>query len=99
MITKTLKTLAKDNHNHIYSVTLRFEELQAGQTRNPENGQWWYAPCNKWVLVIEGTPGRWYISTLLENDQKFPDGIAIDFGQKWYCTNFQEVLNEAKDLI
>lgn len=99
MIKKTLKTQAKDNYGHQYEVILFLEETAGGQTRNPETGEWWREPTNKWVLKIKDTPGSWYMSTLLGSGGLYPGGIAIDYGQKWNCTNFQEVLNEAKELI
>jgi hypothetical protein len=95
---KTLKTQAKDNHGYSYKVVLRFEEKQIGQTIDLATGKWHNAPCHKWVLSIENTPGKWYMSTLLESD-KYSSGISLDFGQNWNCDNFQEVLNEAKELI
>lgn len=54
--------------------------------------------CFKWSLRIQGTPASWYMSTLLHG-ALYPRGITIDYGQNWYCTNFQEVLNEAQKLI
>jgi hypothetical protein len=52
----------------------------------------------KWVLHIDGTPGHWYMSTLLEGDWK-RDRIAIDHGQGWYVENFRDIMIEAIDKI
>lgn len=56
---------------------------------------------NSWILSIEGTPGNWYMSTLLENFQKkgVPEYIWIDWGTRWSCTNWRKVLGEAVKLI
>lgn len=96
MITKTLTTKAIDNYGHEYTVVLRFEETQAGQTRHPHSGEWYHAPCNKWVLSIEGTPSKWYMSSMLDYTNV---GIWIDAGQKWSCNNILEIIAEAKELI
>jgi len=45
------------------------------------------------ALHIVGTPGCWLLITLMENGGHYPNGIAIDFGQNWFCTNFQAVLD------
>jgi len=58
------------------------------------------------ILVIDGTPGQWYLSTLLEDfaDSLKSDGfdgsyltfgsIAIDGGQRWIWTNVNDVMRE-----
>lgn len=57
----------------------------------------------RWVLRIEGTGASWYMSTLLGSDARRPTipgaRIAIDFGQGWYCENFDEVFAEAASRI
>lgn len=45
------------------------------------------------VLSIVGTPGQWRLSSLLKDSPQ--KGIYIDFGQKWACVNFDEVMREA----
>lgn len=50
-------------------------------------------PNPKWVLRIEGTPGSWYLSTLLEGSPT--NTIWIDLGQDWKCINLLEILREA----
>lgn len=52
------------------------------------------------VLRIHDTPGQWFLSTLFEKPSI--DGqtdIAIDYGQGWYCINFDHVIAEVKALI
>ncbi|GMV18357.1 MAG: hypothetical protein AMXMBFR56_65810 [Polyangiaceae bacterium] len=60
----------------------------------------------RWILRIEGTGASWYMSTLLHADTdgrekpRLPGSImSIDFGQGWYCENFDEVFAEALGLI
>lgn len=48
------------------------------------------------VLVIDGTPGSWYVKTLIDNF--FPKGLAIDFGQGWVCTNINDIISELRKL-
>lgn len=96
MITKTLKKKAKDNYGHEYNVVLRFEETCVGQTRHPETKEWYHAPCNKWVLSIESTPGKWFMSSLLDYTNV---NIWIDAGQKWSCNNILGLIEEAKELM
>ena len=56
---------------------------------------------DKWVLVIEGTPGQWYMSTLMERIGKsgLQKTIRIDYGRRWKCINFHEVLEAALEEI
>lgn len=82
---KKLRTRAKDNHGHQYDVWLEF---------HPSEVMGW-----KWVLRIDGTPGHWYMSTLLEGGYPRGNLASIDYGQNWNVTNFGEVLEEAVDLI
>jgi hypothetical protein len=85
-ICKKLNVKAKDNHGYQYDVELVLRESK----------YWGY----KWVLVIKGTPGSWYMTTLLYTDYGPQRGmIYIDFGQRWCCTNFDEVFSEAKRNI
>jgi hypothetical protein len=85
-VRKQLKVTAQDNHGYSYPVELVLRHSE----------YWGY----KWVLVIKGTPGSWYMTTLLD-DGYGPQRsmIYIDFGQRWCCTNFEEVLAEAKRNI
>ena len=46
-----------------------------------------------WVLVINGTPGRWLLRSLLEGTQ--PSKVWIDMGQQWAWNNPQEVISDA----
>lgn len=45
-----------------------------------------------WVLRIVDTPGSWFMTTL---EEKPRTTISIDFGAKWDCINFGEVMAEA----
>lgn len=54
------------------------------------------------VLVIEDTPGQWFLSTLIGCDsyngfaiRRPHEQISIDFGQHWVCTNLRELVSEA----
>jgi hypothetical protein len=88
-----LKTPALDNHGHQYSV---FLERKSGDGMYPTT------PEGNWILGIEGAPGHWYMGTLLEGEKQghFRGGrISLDFGQKWDCINFDEVLAEAKEVL
>ena len=51
-----------------------------------------------WILRIHGTPGSWYMTTLEENPRRH-SSIALDFGQGWDCVNFDEILDEAQELL
>jgi len=46
-----------------------------------------------WILVIDGTPGQWFLRTLLESPQQ--SKIWIDVGQRWAWGNPQEVVSDA----
>ena len=80
---KKLKTEALDNHGYRYAVWLLFD--------HSEPMGW------KWILRIDGTPGSWYMSTILEGGIR--DKISIDYGQRWDCINFREIMQEAITLI
>ena len=83
---KTLRTQARDNHGHTYVVELWLKNT-------PSRGK-------KWVLQIRNTPGSWYMSTLLEGNYNEKNSkIWIDFGQNWLCSNFGEVMAEAKEQV
>ena len=58
------------------------------------------------VLSINGTPGSWYMNSLLCLDQLPAKGsadarlelnneLAIDFGAKWYCVNMKAIMKSA----
>ena len=52
---------------------------------------------NDWTLHILTTGGRWSMSDLESNPSR--DRMAIDFGQRWYCENFAEVLANAQQAL
>lgn len=98
---KKLSSIAIDQHGNEYTVYLYMENLPIGWT-NPEifNDQdFRNRRTFKWILRIKDTPGSWYMTTLLEDGGQYPNGIVIDGGQNWSIVNFQEVLDEAKELI
>jgi hypothetical protein len=48
-------------------------------------------------LKIDDTAGSWCLKTLMEADLK--NGIYIDFGQRWICTNIAALVDEALRII
>lgn len=48
-------------------------------------------------LRIKGTPGSWFISSLLSG--KLSNKVWIDHGQRWAWTNPQEVFREVDQLV
>lgn len=85
-VRKRLKIKAQDNHGHSYDVELILQHSE----------HWGY----KWALSIVNTPGRWYMTTLLDGGYgPLHSMIYIDFGQRWCCTNFDKVFAEAKRNI
>jgi hypothetical protein len=102
--TKTLKTRALDNRGKSHMVKLVMRNDASGISSHPEPDRATY----RWTLSIEGTPGSWNISTLLGADGDDWNGrsvrvlqkeIIIDFGQRWVCSNLDEIMREALRLI
>lgn len=59
-----------------------------------------YAPIyDGVVLSISDTPGAWYVDTLMEGRSRYSDIIYIDFGQKWICSNWSEIMRELQEWI
>lgn len=86
-ITKTLRTKALTESPRgagEHDVSLQFSTAMPGR--------------EGWVLCIDGTSGRWYLSTLMKGDGLKRTHLAIDFGERWYCTNMGELLAEAVTL-
>ena len=82
---KTLDTMAKDNFGHRYLVHL----IPPTPDKPFQMGH---------VVHIEGTPGRWELGSFAkwgEDDRE----VSIDWGQKWVCTNWNEVLREARQVV
>lgn len=48
------------------------------------------------VIYLVGAPSGWYLDSVTA--RSWPNGIALDFGQNWYCINFQEVLDAIKGV-
>lgn len=85
--TRILKTLAYDNHGYEYWVILERKTSKWMPTAGPQ-----------WTLIVDGTPGRWFMSTLMNSENNLEE-IWIDYGQRWKITNFGDVLREAVTLI
>jgi hypothetical protein len=59
-----------------------------------------YTPTyNGVVLSISDTPGSWYVDTLMEGDAKYNNIMYIDFGAKWICSNWSEIMKELNEWI
>lgn len=43
------------------------------------------------IVSIDGTPGKWFMSTLIAHRD---NRLSIDYGQGWYCTNWNEIAEE-----
>lgn len=97
---KRLTTPARCRVGHDKSqdlpVVLMFRRWGSGQGFDDRFGQCCPNLDNRWVLRIEGSPATWYCAGLLDREEQ---EIAIDFGADWYCTNIQEIMREARDLI
>ena len=84
MATTTLDTKAKDNFGHSYSV-----HLISPPHTDADSGH---------VVHIVGTPGRWLLGSFAkwgEDDRV----VSLDWGQKWNCVNWNEVLREARSRV
>jgi hypothetical protein len=93
LVSKDLDVLAISTYQgeeYPYSVRLDFVTAGYSKTLN-----------YKWVLIIEGTPGQWFMSTLMERVGKsgLQESIWIDMGRRWKCINFREVLEAALEEI
>jgi hypothetical protein len=49
------------------------------------------------VLMVVGTPGQWYLSTLAQRRGDGLDGIPIDGGQEWNLLNLRALLRECEE--
>lgn len=79
----TLTTKAKDNRGKEYPVQIRREApRQEGLSA-------------RWIFEIVGTPGKWYVHTLLKDR---PEALAIH-GLNWGCINMRELLDEAESRL
>jgi hypothetical protein len=64
----------------------------------------WSDKSSGYVLVIEDTPGRWFLNTRLGLDAysqgRGPrDVVSIDAGADWDVVNMREILAQAVDLL
>jgi hypothetical protein len=51
-----------------------------------------------YVLSIQGTPGSWYVKTLLEGNSKHSNIFSIQ-GDDWYCDNWQDIYKELIEIL
>jgi len=51
------------------------------------------------ILSVEGTPGSWYISTLMEHGSFYRNKAVIDGGQNWTVDNWDEVSKEFLEIL
>jgi len=59
-----------------------------------------YAPIyNGVVLSISETPGSWYVDTLMEGNTKYSNIMYIDYGAKWICSNWSEIMKELNEWV
>lgn len=64
----------------------------------------WYGSLG-FGIRIAGTPGSWYLSTLIGDEYSrrefgsIPDTMAIDCGQNWTATGLKAAIKEAMTLI
>jgi hypothetical protein len=59
-----------------------------------------YAPIyNGVVLSISDTPGSWYVDTLMEGNTKNSNIMYIDYGAKWICSNWSEIMIELNEWV
>jgi hypothetical protein len=85
-VRKQLDVQAVDNFGHSYPVELVLQR----------SAHWGW----KWVLVVKGTPGRWYMTTLLDHTEgPLPNNIYVGYGQLWLITNFNLVMRAALKQI
>lgn len=74
----SVPVLAYDNHGYSYPVVILPSEYG---DHSPE-------------LCMVGAPSGWLLSTLREGIAagRYSDRIALDYGQGWFCINFDEVM-------
>lgn len=97
--TLTVPVRAVDNHGNSYEVVVFTGGNKPGTYFNPETRKCdLVMPETEWVLRITSTPGSWYVSTLLVVREPYTP-LAIDYGQGWYCTNFDAVFDSALKTI
>lgn len=89
-----LEVKAEDNHGNLYEVELVRPEFQPGESWDSVQKKLMRMPNTYgWVLRVKDTPGRWYMKTLLADS--FSGTISIDYGQRWSCVNFREIMDAA----
>ena len=79
------------NINHSYRFVLEINETD--KLKSVLKIEQCFPITFEWV----GTPGHWYIKTLLENP--IGDKIMIDAGQNWYVTGLTAALKEVKQIL
>lgn len=114
VISKPLQTPARTRSRYggewEYPVSLKMYDGTAGRMNacvfkgDTEEARWdefRREHAYQWVLVIEGTPGHWYLQTFIRAMAHAPlrDVIDIDTSSGWQCINFAQILAEAKRLM
>lgn len=51
------------------------------------------------VLKIVGTPGGWYLHTLLEESHTCEKYPTMSIQGNWHCLNWQEIVTELKQWV
>lgn len=86
-IRKVLPVQARSGSGHLTDAVLILQKESSGWPKREENE-------NRWILHIEGSPGQWYVSTLIEDAIKLggpPGRLSIDMGQNWWVENYDEI--------
>ena len=86
MQTIDLTVQARDNHNCFYDISLQ-EALRVGHEKHD------------YVLRIHNTPGQWFMTTLEGRPNPTSNVISIDWGAKWDCINFAQVMDAALEAL
>ena len=94
---KVLPVVAKDNHGYTYAVHLDLSTGPDGTFEGAGAEELKAKYTNRWILRVVGTPGRWYMTDLLEHATG--EVMYLDMGRDWKVVNFSEVMAVAKDNI
>jgi hypothetical protein len=90
LVVYSFNTWAKDNEGRQYPVYLT--------ENNPDYNKYDRSHYDGMMLSIHGTPGMWYVFTLLHVDDKFSKWgrkiLSLDYGSRWDVVNFDEILDE-----
>lgn len=88
------------SHRDERRVFLRmFDEMKSTAFCGPHADTLRKMMSHKWTLIIDGTPGQWYLSDILGKYLDPKSYIFIDGGQDWRCTNIAAILKEAREIM